>query len=75
MLYSLPIEKRLDFHCVPPDLLTYAELEAISRQLANEITSGQVRKYQWEQVSWAAWQASTTVLAANAPILDDVCRH
>ena len=49
MFYSLPIEKRLDFHCVPPDLLTYAELEAISRQLANEITSGQVRKYQWDK--------------------------
>ncbi len=52
MFYMVPIEKRLDFHCVPPDLLTYAELEAISRQLANRTTAGQVRKYQWEQVAW-----------------------
>ncbi len=51
MLYTVPIEKRLDFHCVPPDLLTYAELEDISRQLAKKTTSGQVRKYQWEEVS------------------------
>ena len=34
-----------------PDLLTYAELEAISRQLAKKTTSGQVREYQWEQVA------------------------
>ncbi len=49
VFYSIPIENRLDFHCVPSDLLTYAELESISRLLANRTTSGQVRKYQWEQ--------------------------
>jgi hypothetical protein len=50
MFYAVPIEKRLDFHCIPPDLLTYPELEAISRQLASKTTSGQVREYRWEEV-------------------------
>ena len=45
--YATPIANRTAFHCVPADLLTYAELESVSQQLARGVRAGQIRKYQW----------------------------
>jgi hypothetical protein len=48
--FKTPIETRLDFSCVPKELLTYADCEAIGKDLAENKTSGVVREYTWKVV-------------------------
>ena len=61
MFYTVPIEKRLDFHCIPPDLLTYPELEAISRQLANRTILGMGWRSSTENIRRLVRRVSQTV--------------
>jgi hypothetical protein len=49
--FQVPIESRLHFSCVPKDLLSYADLEAIGKDLAANKRSGIVRGYNWKVIS------------------------
>ena len=42
--YKTPIETRLDFLCVPKELLTYADCEAIAKELAENKSNGIIRE-------------------------------
>jgi hypothetical protein len=47
-LFQVPIESRLHFTCVPKDLLSYADFEAIGKDLAAKKRSGVVHGYNWK---------------------------
>ena len=48
--YKVPVETRLDFNSVPKGFLTFAEGEAIGKELAEKKTTGVVREYTWRVV-------------------------
>ena len=49
--YAVPVQKEGDFVSVPPAILSFAQAEAISVQLAQQATQGKVGRYQWRKSS------------------------
>jgi hypothetical protein len=47
--YALPIRKADDYVSVPPTILSYAQAEAISVELAHQATQGKVGRYEWRK--------------------------
>lgn len=46
-LYKLPLETPLDYHCVPKGLLSFADCEKLSREIAGKQSGGIIQGLTW----------------------------
>ncbi len=49
--YALPVQYEADFTVVPPGLVSFDEVQAISVELSQQGTQGRVAHYQWRKSS------------------------
>ena len=45
--YMLPVQTEDDFRMVPPDILSFADVQAISVELFHDGVRGRVGRYEW----------------------------
>ena len=50
-LYALPVQKEDDFSCVPRNIASFAEAQAISVELSRGSVRGKVGRYGWRKSS------------------------
>jgi hypothetical protein len=53
--YVLPIGQESDVACTPPSIVSFAEAQAISIELSQDVAQGRVGRYEWRKSSW--WQS------------------
>jgi hypothetical protein len=49
--YALPVQKADDFTAVPPEIVSFADVQAISVELSSQGVQGRVGRYQWRKSS------------------------
>jgi len=49
--YALPVQKADEFICVPPNIVSFAEAQAISVELAQGSVQGKVGRFGWRKSS------------------------
>jgi len=50
--YALPVQKEDDFVTVPPAIVSFAEAQAVSVELYQDVAHGRVGRYEWRKSSW-----------------------
>ena len=53
--YVLPSRKDSDAVCTPPSIVSFAEAQAISIELSQDVAQGRVGRYEWRKSRW--WQS------------------
>jgi hypothetical protein len=48
--YAIPIQKGDDFSCTPPNIVSFADAQAVSVELSRQ-TQGKVGRYEWRKSS------------------------
>lgn len=51
IFYSLPAQKEADFACIPRNIVSVAEAQAISLELCQGSVHGKVSRYTWRKSS------------------------
>jgi hypothetical protein len=49
VFYAVPIQREGDFHCIPPNLLSFLNAKAISNELAESKIKGRIGRYEWRK--------------------------
>jgi len=49
--YALPIQKEDDFACTPPNIVSFADAQAVSVELAQQVVKGTIGRYTWRRDS------------------------
>jgi len=49
--YRLPVQKQDDFACVPPKIVSFADVQKISVELSQLGVQGKVGRYRWRKSS------------------------
>jgi hypothetical protein len=47
--YALPIQKDDDFTCTPSNIVSFADAQAVSIELAQQAVKGSVGRYTWRK--------------------------
>ena len=47
--YAVPVQKTDDYVSVPPGILSFAQAQAISAELAQQAVQGRVGRYEWRK--------------------------
>jgi hypothetical protein len=53
--YVLPARNENDFVCTPSAIVSFAEAQAISVELSQDVGQGRVGPYEWRKTRW--WQS------------------
>jgi hypothetical protein len=48
---TLPVQKEDDYVLVPPAIVSFAEVQAVSEDLARSAIQGRIGRYDWRRIS------------------------